>query len=243
MQRLVWWVQWHRRLGAVVAVLVMMLAVTGVLINHSQELGWHRAPVYSSVLAWLYGIPQKPVEQGFALDERWLTQVGDQLFMDRQPWYSCSEPLQGAVTLNDMLAVLCGSHLLLLEEQGELIEQLSNLPSSPLALGKHGDVLLLQTSDGALVFNEERASWSPSAEPAQWAKQQPLPGELSTFLSSRNPVPGLSRERVLLDLHSGRLFGYAGVLVVDVVGIAILLLAFSGLLTWFGRKLRHRKRR
>ena len=54
MQRLVWWVQWHRRLGAVVAVLVCMLAVTGILINHSQDMGWHRKPVFSTVLAWLY---------------------------------------------------------------------------------------------------------------------------------------------------------------------------------------------
>lgn len=243
MQRLVWWVQWHRRLGAIVAVLVFALALTGILINHSQDMGWHREPVYSSLLARLYRIPLQPVEQGHLLNEQWLTQVGEQLYLDREPLQQrCSEPLQSAVKLSDMLALLCGSTLLLLDEQGELIEQLSNLPTPARALGVQDEVLLLQ-SDAVLAFDEERASWSPAAAPAQWAQPQSLPDDLQTFLSEHNPVPGLSRERVLLDLHSGRLFGIGGVWVVDAVGVVTCLLAFSGMLTWIGRKLRHRKRR
>lgn len=242
MQRLVWWVQWHRRLGTVVAVLVFALALTGILINHSQDMGWHREPVYSKLLAWLYHIPLHPVEQGYRLGERWLTQVGEQLYLDHVPLSSrCPDSVRGAVQVRDMLAVLCGTRLLLLEE-GELIEQLSSLPAQPQALAVRDDVLLLQSGEATLAFDEERASWSPVGPPARWAQQQMLPQELRTFLNERNPVPGLSRERVLLDLHSGRLFGIGGVVIVDLVGVATCLLAFSGLLTWIGRKLRHRRR-
>jgi len=44
---------------------------------------------------------------------------------------------------------------------------------------------------------------------------------------------GLSWERVMLDLHSGRLFGTAGVWVVDVAAVLLLFLALSGFVLWY----------
>lgn len=242
MQRLVWWVQWHRRLGAVVAALVFLLAVTGILINHSQQMGWHRQPVFSTVLAWLYGIPLVPVERGFPVADHWITQVGDRLHLDRQAVQTCSEPLLGAVRLNDMLAVLCGSRLLLLDGQGGLIEQLANVPAQARALAALDDRLLLETVSGTFAYSDDSGEWSVAETSVNAVQPQPLPPALQQHFAHHNPVPGLSWERVLLDLHSGRLFGNAGVLVVDLVGVATALLAFSGLLTWVGRKRRHRKR-
>ena len=46
---------------------------------------------------------------------------------------------------------------------------------------------------------------------------------------------GLPLERVLLDLHSGRIFGEAGVWLVDAAALLFLLLAGSGLWLW-GRR-------
>jgi len=43
---------------------------------------------------------------------------------------------------------------------------------------------------------------------------------------------GLSWERLLLDLHSGRLFGSVGVFIIDLAGIALLLIALSGVWVW-----------
>jgi hypothetical protein len=169
-------------------------------------------------------------------------QVGEQLHLDQRPMQRCAEPLQSAVSITGMLAVLCGSHLLLLDGQGELIEQVTNLPTHALALAVQDERLLLQTVSAVFAYDDSAGEWLPASGPVNRAQPQALPESLRQYFSQHNPVPGLSWERVLLDLHSGRLFGNAGVLVVDLVGVAICLLAFSGLLTWFGRKLRHRKR-
>ncbi len=49
-------------------------------------------------------------------------------------------------------------------------------------------------------------------------------------------------ERVLLDLHSGRIFGPVGVLVYDLLALALGFLSISGLLLWFrGRRNGKRK--
>jgi uncharacterized iron-regulated membrane protein len=47
---------------------------------------------------------------------------------------------------------------------------------------------------------------------------------------------GLSLERVLLDLHSGRILGEAGVWLVDAAALLFLLLAGSGVWLWGRRR-------
>ncbi|MEZ5505613.1 MAG: PepSY domain-containing protein [Gammaproteobacteria bacterium] len=246
MLRLVWWVQWHRRLGLMVALLVILLAVTGILINHSQSMGWHKQPVYSALVARLYGIPVTVIDKGFPLQEHWFTQVGHQLYRDRQPLaVECPDTLLGVAVQPDMLALLCGNVLLLLEPSGELIERVTQLPDQALAVTAHEDGLLLRTSAAVWHYSDATGSWSAFTGGAalSWSSAAPLPADLQDWLAQRNPVPGISREQVLLDLHSGRLFGSAGVLVVDLVGIVVILLAASGLFTWIGRWRRHRRRR
>jgi uncharacterized iron-regulated membrane protein len=131
---------------------------------------------------------------------------------------------------------------LLLEGQGGLIEQLANVPAQARALAALDDRLLLETVSGTFAYSDDSGEWLVAETSVNAVQPQPLPPELQQHFAHHNPVPGLSWERVLLDLHSGRLFGNAGVLVVDLVGVATALLAFSGLLTWVGRKRRHRKR-
>ena len=65
-----------------------------------------------------------------------------------------------------------------------------------------------------------------------------LPPALRDALTARQPLPGISRERVLLDLHSGRLFGWPGVLLVDLIGIGLGLMVLSGVWTSLRRKKR-----
>ena len=46
----------------------------------------------------------------------------------------------------------------------------------------------------------------------------------------------LNMERLLLDLHSGRVFGSVGVLLVDLVSVVVALLLLSGAAMWYVRR-------
>ena len=46
----------------------------------------------------------------------------------------------------------------------------------------------------------------------------------------------LTLDRVILDIHTGRFFGDAGRIVMDIVALAMLLLSLTGVCLWFGRR-------
>ncbi len=73
-----------------------------------------------------------------------------------------------------------------------------------------------------------------------WKGERSQPGVLPTGLEQDLLYlyrgKGLSLERLLLDLHSGRLLGNAGVYIVDVAALLFIFLALSGSWMWWRRR-------
>lgn len=247
-KRIAMWLKWHRRAGLLLAPVIVMLALTGVMINHSQSWGWYEKPVYSSLLRVLYGIPPQTVSRGFALPEQgWVTQAGDDVRLEQTSLFHCPLPLAGALGWSQGIVLLCDGQLQLYTADGELIETLSDLPvAQEVGLSAEGALLLAGRGS---VWRLDDSSWQWQSLPAdstvgaQWAMWQPLAAADSQRLSQGIPLPGISRERVLLDLHSGRLFGDWGVWLVDLSAILMVFLALSGSLTWALRRWRKRSRK
>lgn len=242
------WLRWHRRLGLVTAFLVMLLAVTGILINHSQDMGWHQQPVFSRVVAALYGIPPSVAENGYSLPTdpiTWVGQVDSVVYFNRSRILNCSNSMLGAVLHEHSVAVLCGDSLWLFEPGGELIERLRGVPVNATQFGVAGSQLVLTAGTQLFQWHEASARWIPQAldshldqvKPA-WAVLKPLPQLLAKHITEQSPIAGLTREQVLLDLHSGRLFGAVGVWLMDAAAVGMVLLACSGVVTWWRRRVR-----
>ena len=247
MHKMAWWLKWHRRLGLAVAALVILLVITGILINHSQSMGWHHKPVYAQWLARLYQIPPITVTQGFPVGDQWVSQRHRDLMLNQSVLTDCDGTLLGAALWQEMVVVACGDSLWLYDPSGELIEQIRGVPSSAQALGLDASQppeLLLKRGAHTWRFDDGLGEWASVSEleaPA-WLVPQALPEPLAQALTESAPVPGISRERVLLDLHSGRILGDVGVWIVDAAAVVMLILAGSGFFTWFGRYRKRSKR-
>ena len=247
------WYRWHRRTGLMAAPILLMLGVSGILINHLDQVHWQERPVRSPLLAWLYGIPLQTVEQGFTIEQGWLYQLGEDLYWNKDKIGQCSTPLLGALLQNNSLSVLCQDQLQWFTLEGQLIEQITSLPTPFTAVGVDNGTLVmkgLQLEDQKQTFwafDEDNAEWRsvPPLSASQWQKlkQQaaPLPHDLKTHINNQAHIPGLNWERVLLDLHSGRLFGPLGVWLVDASGIVLILLIVSGMGTWLKRSVSRRR--
>lgn len=238
---------WHRWLGVSCALLVIWLSATGVLLNHGSQLGLDRQHVQSAWLLRAYGVTSSPPERGYPLAGHWLTQAGERLFFDTRPIARLTDELLGVVILQDFIVVAAASTVLLLTHEGELIETLGrdSLPGSVLAVASYDQQLLLRTSKGVFSSTADLVGFTPY--PGPWPEAapvaQPLPAAVANGIAQRDSGDFLSRERVLTDLHSGRLFGRFGPLVMDAAALGFIFLALSGLWLWWRHQQSQRRRR
>ncbi|MEH6466400.1 MAG: PepSY-associated TM helix domain-containing protein [Porticoccus sp.] len=234
--------RWHRRIGLSIVIMVIFLAITGLLLNHSPSLSLSKQTLqYQWLMDW-YGFESdktQPVEHhGFNINEKWLSHSGhNELFLNGEPVASCQPPLLGAAQFQSLLLALCQDALVIITPEGELVEkldQLSGLPTGSTALQVVDQKILINAGNQTVSFDIDTLK-TRSADPLQqgWSTPSPLPAQLADQLDNSADRPGISLETLILDLHSGRFFGNAGVLFVDLIGLLICLLALTGLWAWY----------
>jgi len=100
-------VRWHRRIGLLCTLFVLVLSVTGLLLNHTSSLKLDSIKLNSPILASLYGLPT-PEPLALPIAGKWIAHDGiNQLYLDETAIGQCPAPLLGAVLHNGLLHVLC----------------------------------------------------------------------------------------------------------------------------------------
>lgn len=233
---------WHRYLGLLAAVLAIVLSTTGLLLQHAPALGLDHRHVAQPWLLDLYDIKPPPVVSVRA-GSHWVSQAGERLYLDDKPVPGQYGGLAGAVETPFGLAVVSGGTLILLSLQGTVLDRLAEDEGLP------GRILsIARTTQGVMACGEAQC-WTPDDEFLHW-QAQPFDPHITTG-TLVNPPPKLAAtiaqhavgheliwERVLLDVHAGRLLGRLGTLVMDLAAIVLLFLAISGLVIWFKTKRR-----
>ena len=104
---------------------------------------------------------------------------------------------------------------------------------------------VIETSEPLYYMADEHIlDWGViSNKDIQWTEQHSLDEEEYAKLLVAYRGNRLKLERVILNLHSGRIFGSWGVYLMDAAAIAQLWLSFSGLCSWSSlRRKMHRKK-
>lgn len=229
--------RWHRRLGVAIALVLLMLVVTGIILNHSSELELDRQPVRQALILQRYGV-ELPKVVSFDVGGQFLSLVGsDRLFLNEKEIAYCQAPLHAALAYETGVVALCSDQLLLLNAAGEIVERLSEaygLPPAIRGLGKFSGELWLRTERGDFSADLNSLQFAAMQAPAgvSWARASELDTDVRQRLTSLYLGNDVHWERLLLDLHTGRLFGRWGVYFVDAAAIGLLLLAFSGVWVW-----------
>lgn len=229
--------RWHRRLGVAAALVVIMLVLTGIALNHSSEMALDEKPVESPLLLKRYGV-ELPEVMTFPVGEDYLTLVaGSRLYLNAQEIAYCEGPLSAALVYGDGLVALCSNQLLLLTAKGEVVERLSTaygLPENISAMGLADGALWLKTAGQSFRADLHSLDFTPGEAPTdtRWANAVATPAVLQETLVRSFLGSDVHWERLLLDLHSGRLFGTLGVYLVDLSAVILLLLALSGAWVW-----------
>lgn len=220
---------WHARIGVLAALFFIFLVVSGIALNHTDALRLDQRKVSAHWLMQWYGLKAERPAQGYLFDQGYFSWSGQQWVMDGQV-IGVNDPPLGATEVAGTRYVATASALYLYLPDGRLVDKLQGaaLPATPLLrIGSHEALLLADTPQGVFA-SSDGLTWQPhpAAEDA-WVQVQPLPLQARQHLAALF-APSLPLERVLLDLHSGRLFGRYGPLLMDMIAGILMLLALSG---------------
>lgn len=234
---------WHRYIGLSVALLALLLAGTGILLNHTAEFRWDSRYVRSAWLLDWYGIEAPEAATSYAVDGQALTLFGDHLYFNTRPVEGEYRALHGAMATPDMVVAALDNGLLLLTREGERIDWLDESSGLPGAIQRLGSDAV-----GTPVAEVYGRFFSPDADWLRWTDREddgdgitwhgpmPLTEAQRELLVDQYRSRILPVERVLLDLHSGRIFGRYGHWLMDAAAGLIMVLALSGFWMWFRRR-------
>lgn len=238
--------RWHRKLGLAAIPLILILLSTGILLNHGEDLDLATIPLSYGLLQLVYGVPADEDMLGFSVGGHWLTGQGNRLILNSTPFAECSQPLKGAVAQGGFLVALCSDSLFLVTPAGQLVERLGESHGLPQPLRRIGSVV---EGDADSVFLKvEKDIWklnlasllssklNGSIEAVEWSKPEAYPKELLKKITADLIVDDINLERLLLDIHSGRVLGTGGVLLVDFVAVLMAILALSGFVMWVKKR-------
>ena len=233
--------RWHRRIGIISALVVLLLAVTGLFLNHTVQLKLDSRFVQNRFLLDWYNIRPLQEPTGFQLGQIWVTRIGERLYFNETELAQSSEILWGIAKQGQMIVLALEDKLLLLTEDGQQIEKLSGydgVPAGITAIGMNEyDELVIRAAHGDYLADLNALAWEDYEEiAAEFSSAKPLPEQLENVLLKMYRGKGLSFERMLLDLHSGRFFGSAGIYFVDLAALFFIFLALSGTWMWLRKR-------
>lgn len=242
--------EWHSRIGLLAFAFLFWLACTGVLLTRSNELGFDTTRIDWPWLMQMYGLSAEAPQSGYRAGGHWITNTIDYTLINGRPLATMIEAPVGVVAggsaQSPLLFVASPSSLVLVTPQGERVDELSApiLPVSQVrrvgVLKNNPRIIAVQDLD-AYQSSDDGNSWTPvSPTEVQWSQADMLSeSERAALLDYAKPR--IIVEQLLIDLHSGRLFGPIGAWAITLMGLITMILATTGVLMWW--RIRKNRRR
>ena len=181
----------------------------------------------------------------------WVSQsFGGQLWLNEKRLAArCTSALVGAVSDQGQLVVACRRELLQFGIDAELVELIDErygipAPIDAIGLAEGGGIgrVLLSVAGAtydfdvlSLAVSSYSNTGNPGEEAIAWSSMSASSASPANF-----DLPlaegAISLERFILDLHSGRVLGGWGIWLLDGIAICLILLVFSGYVSWRERR-------
>ena len=234
-----WTTRTHRVLGLSSLVFLILISASGLILNHADTLGMsrHAAPGW---LLRIYNVEPPPISSAFTAGGVLFATSEQILFADGTELAKNADPLIGAAIFDGGLIAATSNEFFLTSVDAALVERFAPDMAGPMIhLGTDGQRIIVATQKGyvdldphhmtlsSVVIEPMDISWSRPVIPTKEQTQQ---------LGAAALGQALNWERVLLDLHSGRILPTAGRYIADITAICLLYMCLTGVMLWFRRR-------
>jgi len=232
---------WHRYAGLSAALFVIFISVTGIALNHTDDLSLKKQHIGNRFVLQHYNVQAPAKIIRFTTKKHTITQADDALLINNDNAISIEKTLVGAVEYGEFTLVALTDKLLLIDADNQLIETLSELDGVPktverIGLNEQRQVNIRAGNKTLLLSENLSLNTAPFNNTIKWSKSDTLSAEDKNNITTRYQSGIISVETLMLDIHSGRFFGSYGALFFDLVGIILLFLAVTGIIIWLRQR-------
>ena len=234
--------KWHRWIGFSSAIFLLNLAITGILLNHSDDLKLQDRYVSSNWLVNWYGI-KAPANFDCVtsiIKSDLLCQIGEQIFKNNTPMIKTSQPLIGIIQLNDLQYIATKNEIHILTTNFQLVETLNSISGLPHAISEIG--ILSIKGENTLAVKNQHSVWMYSQNENSWKLTEQSFHSINTLIAPPSSMliqlklnyldSQISYLKLVQDIHSGRILSLSGKVLTDLSGVIIILLSISGFIAW-----------
>ena len=232
--------KWHRRIGLLASAFIIFLVITGIVLQHSDDLGLPTSHLTNSWLLKYYGIKPNPITT-YQLGNRTISHAGEELYLSGKPLHINRENIYGAIELSEYIVIAVDSALLVIDHKGNLIDEITTqdgLVEAPLGLAISTTGLpVIRGVNTYWQGDRSLTDWHVLAGPhPKWAAPSISLPSLRQVIEKHDMSRQISMERFILDAHSGRVFGQYGIYAIDAAAILLLILSITGIWLWVRRR-------
>lgn len=236
--------RWHRRIGINILFFLMIMSISGIALNHSDDLSLHTIRLPYALATTIYGQLDTGDLSKIDAGNQILYQQGKQLTLNTTALaQQCDEKIATLANFEQLIWLPCGKNLLVFTPTGDFVEKvyLSRLASRIALIQPCGSKLCLKSLKTWYSLDPISTKLSPlEAEPQSTGKAtsyiaQPLSSQELPKKIRLTPTE-YNWGRLISDIHSGAIFGKIGRLFVDIIGIITIFLCLTGAYLWLGSR-------
>ncbi len=231
---------WHRYTGVTVSLFVIILSVTGLFLNFSDSLKLNQSHTSTEWILDHYNIGNFTVSS-FQADKHLVSQASDFVYLNGQYALNLKESLVGAINFGEYILLATQVSLVIIDQDGQIVDEIgkyTGLPEDPLGISiTDSGHPVIRGINTYWKGSDELSAWQPLQGPhPKWVAPVETPNNINALIQQHARSNEIHYERVLLDLHSGRLLGGWGQNIMSASAVLFIVLAVSGILIWLRKK-------
>ena len=231
----------HKFIGLAVCFFLIHLSISGIMLNHTNDLNLDQHRISWEWLLKAYGIPTPKTKTVYAVGQSFLHQTNNQIFLDEKLILRDESDLMGALLHNNEITIVTADSIIKINLLGNVLKKVmvvNALDKSIKRIGLNSNNIVIEYNNTYLTQENNSDEWLPKDNviDIDWANKKTLPVNLKNKLKNYYVGDGLSVEQVILDIHSGTIFNKLGRAFMDGIAILLIILSASGMWMWFLKK-------